>query len=1033
MSESPINNTGITENEPLLGAEGNRPGLTVAEQVLVVVAIVTLAACCLLISAGEGVEVGHKPWKPGSALRALTSLMVFNHQYPTRQGVEIKWLVQGVGTAIVVLVAATAWFGRSRREEGPSAEAGLARGLDSAALRRDIPSSDLAQVFLLLMAAWSILSYRWSPWPEVAWGEGLRQLGFVLWAIALGRTLTSRGVRYVALGLTAVLVVTAVIGIWYHIERAPAQRLKFPIGNPIFFAACLLPGIMMAVGGLVGAGLRLAGITRSGASSSGPSGSDSAATRLIWGLAVSGVVLIILSWAFYWADSRGPQMGLAVGLMIAGCCLATGRKRRILLVVMLVVLAILAAVWLSRRTDTAVFRLYCWSYALSLFMERPLIGHGQGSYVLLAQAFSRNEAELNPSLFPAEMLGHAHNEWLEILADLGLVGLILTALALAATCWAGMVALQRAKTGCERWTIFALLGSFVGIVACEATDVGLRMPGLPLIYWTVVGLLWAASRGVEDTTLPARRFGGLARVAGLGAGVVVCGATLAISARDWQGALADYAVTKHSSKMEWDPALKEAEIAASGRLSVEAKLSAANLANMTATQAAGYRWQQLQRMLVRQERPDRLPVGVLDLIREDVAAFGAYREKALANGEMLLTRMPGYPNAAGRMADVEMIQEQIEHLQEKLGLIEKAQSYLPRIRALLLAEFQRDRLDPVHGLRAFRACDDRSLTDRVDFLRLPLRSGPFWPASFEMGSPLGLDLIDGFNAAIESLMDDESLSLLLDRYVQAARTALQDSDPKACLETYIPESVRLAARTQMLNREFARAADLAGLAAALSQRIEPRFPTAVSLALIDQAEYLLLAFPNEPAKALESCQASIKRWPKTGGPDHTRAVNRNLAFYLLACGNEEQARRQLTSNREAKSEAELNYVVGLGYSELCQQMASLFPPKDRPTWFADAMEKSLRLAPDWPNTRLLATHVSLEIGDSLTAMNHLAEAEKALDDPARFQSALMALTQRFPDNPELQAFVKQRMPAEPTTPVPVVSRPASAPASMPNP
>lgn len=1031
MSESPMNNTWASKNEPLLGAEGERPGLTAAEQVLVVVAILTLAACCFLISSGEGAEVGHRAWKPGSMLRAVTSLMVFNYQYPTRQGVEIKWLVQGIGAAVAVLVAVAAWFARSRREEAVPTEAGKAARVESAVAPRDIPPAVLAQVFLLLAAVWSLLSYSWSPWPEAAWGEGLRQLGFVLWAIALGRTLTFRGVRYVAAGLTAVLVATALIGIWYHIERAPAQRLKFPIGNPIFFAACLLPGVMMAVAGLIGTGLQLARAGQFGVASADRS--DSSPLRgLVWGLIGSAAAIIVLLWAFYWADSRGPQMGLAVGLMIALCFLAKGRKRGILLAIMLAALAILAVVWLSRRTDTAMFRIYCWSYALSLFTERPLIGHGQGSYVLLAQALSRKDAEFNPNLFPAQMLGHAHNEWLEILADLGVVGFVLVGLALAATCWGGMVALQRARTDCERWTIFALLGSFVGIVVCEATDVGLRMPGLPLVYSTVLGLLWAATRERDGAERHARRFGGPIRAAGLAAGVIVCGATLAISARDWQGALADYSITRLSSKMEWDSALNQAEIAANGRLSIEGRLSAANLTNLAATQAAGYRWQQLQRMLVRQERPDRLPVGVLDLIREDVAAFGVYRDKALASGQLLLERMPGYPNAAARMADVLMIQEQIEHLQEKLGLIEKAQSYLPKIQVLLLAEFERDRLEPVHGLRAFEACGDKPLTERVDFLRMPLRSGPFWPTSFEMGSPLGLDLMEGVDPAIGTLLDDAGFPMLLDRLVQTGHTARQDPDSDACLRSYIPEAVRLAARARMLNREFAAAAELAALAVELSQKIESRFPNAVSLALIDQAQYLLLAFPNDPAKALAACQASIKRWPTTGNQDHARAVRRNLAFFLLAAGDEEQARQQLTSTREAGSEAELSYLVGVAYSELCQQIAGLLPPQERPAWFAGALERSLRLAPDWPNTRLLATHVSLEIGDSLTAMNHLAEAEKILRDPSRFQSALMALTQRFPDNPELQAFVKQRMPTERTAPSPMMPRPASAPASTPS-
>src|SRR6185503_13169590 len=103
-----------------------------------------------------------------------------------------------------------------------------------------------AQITLVLVPCWAMLSALWAPWPQVAVSEGIRQLIFMLWAIALGRSLTRQGACKAAEILFLALAVTAVIGVWYYFERNPGQRLKFPIGNPIFLAACLLPGIILA-------------------------------------------------------------------------------------------------------------------------------------------------------------------------------------------------------------------------------------------------------------------------------------------------------------------------------------------------------------------------------------------------------------------------------------------------------------------------------------------------------------------------------------------------------------------------------------------------------------------------------------------------------------------------------------------------------------------------------------------------------------------------------------------------------------------
>jgi O-antigen ligase len=488
--------------------------ISTPELVMLVVVGLTLAGNCLLVSAGEGVEAGHQAWRPGSVLRVVTELMTLNHQYPTARGVEIKWFIQGLGAAAALVVACAAWFLRSRREQeevGPWPVAPSKKGAMAA-----LSPTAGAQMAMTLFALWCVASAFWSPWPAGSFGEGLRELMTVVYAIAIGRTLSRAAAARAAQVLLGVLAVTAVIGIWYHYERNPVQRLKFPIGNPLFLAACLLPGVTLGLGAIAAA--IVGAISRA---------DEAQATRepswrwggIVWA-AIAALSLGAFLWAMKLSDSRGPGLGLGIGLL-AVLFLVLPRFWRWLpplgvagFLALAWTLKLWPVSWLMSRPDTVRFRLDAWKYALAMFLGRPDIGRGQGSYLLLAQGMSRPDAEQDPAAFLGEVVGHAHNEWLQVLAETGAIGFALLATALGVTIWAAVVVLRRRRSTVadvlsttERWCLLGLLAAFVAIIVEDATDVGLRLPGLPVIFYTVLGLVWALSSRRDSASAAAIQSG----------------------------------------------------------------------------------------------------------------------------------------------------------------------------------------------------------------------------------------------------------------------------------------------------------------------------------------------------------------------------------------------------------------------------------------------------------------------------------------------------------------------------------------------
>ena len=144
------------------------------------------------------------------------------------------------------------------------------------------------------------------------------------------------------------------------------------------------------------------------------------------------------------------------------------------------------------RSTSLRFRTYAWGYAWQMFTEKPWTGHGQGGFVLGGDTHAVDDVLDDPLVFRAR-IAHAHNEWLEVMADLGMVGLVLLGASLALTLRAGALALRERKAGEDRWALLGLMGALVGLVIEETFGVGLRVSGVPTLFYTVVGLIWAMS------------------------------------------------------------------------------------------------------------------------------------------------------------------------------------------------------------------------------------------------------------------------------------------------------------------------------------------------------------------------------------------------------------------------------------------------------------------------------------------------------------------------------------------------------------
>jgi len=125
-------------------------------------------------------------------------------------------------------------------------------------------------------------------------------------------------------------------------------------------------------------------------------------------------------------------------------------------------------------------RLPIWKASLAMWREAPLLGHGWGSYESLWPAWAGRPTGLHYK--------HAHNEYLQVLAEGGLAGAAVVAWALWLFGRRVLRALSRPLTHAQRAVTVALATGITSVAFHSAADFGLRVPGVALVFALVVAL-----------------------------------------------------------------------------------------------------------------------------------------------------------------------------------------------------------------------------------------------------------------------------------------------------------------------------------------------------------------------------------------------------------------------------------------------------------------------------------------------------------------------------------------------------------------
>lgn len=201
------------------------------------------------------------------------------------------------------------------------------------------------------------------------------------------------------------------------------------------------------------------------------------------------VTACILALCLLLTFSRGGLLGLLVAAVFF--ILLKDRKLIILLLIAaLIGAAAMPDVFLQRfssigdpQDTSTAYRLTVWKETLGMVKDYPLTGVGLGY-----QAFQK--------MYPYYMLDrtkrpfHSHNAYLQITAEMGIIGLLAFLWLLAGIFKRGMKALGTSRDKFLSHTVMAALSALLGILTQGIAEVIIYMPKITMLFWLTAALVF---------------------------------------------------------------------------------------------------------------------------------------------------------------------------------------------------------------------------------------------------------------------------------------------------------------------------------------------------------------------------------------------------------------------------------------------------------------------------------------------------------------------------------------------------------------
>lgn len=229
--------------------------------------------------------------------------------------------------------------------------------------------------------------------------------------------------------------------------------------------------------------------------------------------------IIVMSASLTATFTRGSYLGFGVSLIFMSFLFLISRgkkfikKNRKIFIIILTVVIIITFLFIIpnplNKSGTAIEkiksrisisqlsqsssikrRIATWKFTILMIKDHPLLGSGIGTYkynTLKYQAEFFKQGE-NRSLYPHGFADKAHNEYLQLWAEIGIVGLGIFIWLIISYFSCGIKILRKIKDEYKQGIIIGLMGSVVAVLIDGLFGFPLHLPATVILFWLVLAL-----------------------------------------------------------------------------------------------------------------------------------------------------------------------------------------------------------------------------------------------------------------------------------------------------------------------------------------------------------------------------------------------------------------------------------------------------------------------------------------------------------------------------------------------------------------
>ena len=188
--------------------------------------------------------------------------------------------------------------------------------------------------------------------------------------------------------------------------------------------------------------------------------------------------------------------------------------------------------FLERNTFST--RAQDWLIGFEMFEANPIIGTGLGDY---KREFLEYKAEFLATPLGANYDNYirraeqAHNEYVQIIAELGILGILATLFLIISLFWVFWQRIAAASSG-QRWLILGLIAGVVAFIVDAFFSFPLHLPGNALALVFLLGAAHSLALGSPGVLLKLKSTGAIAAIALF---IILNITVVTFAYRDWQG------------------------------------------------------------------------------------------------------------------------------------------------------------------------------------------------------------------------------------------------------------------------------------------------------------------------------------------------------------------------------------------------------------------------------------------------------------------------------------------------------------------